>query len=165
VRTCRTQRALLASLLWAASADATGCGTRAAARPDTSQAAVALSEGEAVEFQTRAQAFYERLSKRRVNTIATFQDQALREYFRSESAFSDYYANLAQALADAHFERNRPLESELHEFVLEGPGLARVRYRFVGDNGLPLRFWSTSLEREDHWERVDGAWWIVPGKL
>lgn len=141
-----------------------GCGS-AGPRPDVSQGFSALSEGEVVEFHARADAFYKRLSKRRVNTIATFQDRVLREYFQSESAFSDYYANLAQVLTEAHFERNRPLEAEVQEFALEAPGRARVRFRMKGDNGLPLRFWSTSVEREDRWERADGQWWIVPGKL
>jgi hypothetical protein len=49
--------------------------------------------------------------------------------------------------------------------MLDGPGRARVRFRLRGDNGLPLRFWSTSIEREDVWQREDGRWWIVPGKL
>ena len=48
--------------------------------------------------------------------------------------------------------------------MFDQPGHARVKYRFVGDNGLPLRFWSTSIEREDRWERADGKWWIVPGR-
>ena len=48
--------------------------------------------------------------------------------------------------------------------------LARRRFntlatRIVGDNGLPLRFWKTGIDREDRWERVEGTWWIVPGKL
>ena len=51
------------------------------------------------------------------------------------------------------------------EFVVEGPGSARVTTRIVGQNGLPLRFWKTRIDREDRWERVEGTWWIVPGKL
>jgi hypothetical protein len=35
----------------------------------------------------------------------------------------------------------------------------------VGENSLPLRFWETRLVREDRWERQDGQWWVVPGKL
>jgi len=152
------------TLLWLVLGGA-GCGAAAGPRPDPNVPVEAVSDGEIVQFHGRAEAFYQRLSKRRVNTIATFQDPALREYFRTEGAYSDYYANLVQALVDAHFERNRPLEAEVQEFALEAPGRARVRFRMAGDNGLPLRFWSTELEREDRWERVDGQWWIVPGKL
>ncbi len=118
-----------------------------------------------VDFHARADAFYERLTRRRVNTIATFNDRVLREYFQTEAQYSDYYSSLAQALTEAHFEKNRPLAGEVSEFVFDAPGKARVRYRFVGENGKPLRFWSTSLEREDRWERVEGKWWIVPGRL
>ncbi len=118
-----------------------------------------------VQFYERAQAFYERFALRRVNTLATYRDEVLRDYFRSEGAFSDYYADLAQDLADAHFERNRPLRLEVVEFRLRGPGEAEVETRIVGDNGLPLRWWSTGLERTDRWERIQGQWWIVPGKL
>jgi hypothetical protein len=153
--------ALLALLV----APLASCGGASGPRPDVAQGYSAVTDGEVVDFQVRADAFYKRLSKRRVNTIATFQDRVLRDYFQNEAAFSDYYANLAQALVDAHFERNRPLSAEVQEFALEAPGRARVRFRMVGENGLPLRFWRTSIEREDRWERVDGQWWVTPGKL
>ena len=117
-----------------------------------------------VDFHTRADAFYERLTRRRVNTLATFNDRVLRDYFQTEAQYSDYYSALALALTEAHFEKNRALEGEVREFVFEAPGKARVRYRFVGMNGKPLRFWSASLEREDRWERIEGKWWIIPGR-
>jgi hypothetical protein len=118
-----------------------------------------------VEFNQRANAFYSRLSNRRFNVIATFRDEKLREYFRTDRAFSDYYADLAEDLDDAHFERNEPTELEVLEFRFEGPGDARVRVRMEGENGLPLRPWDVAVVREDRWERVGGNWWIVPGKL
>ena len=117
-----------------------------------------------VDFHTRADALYERLTRRRVNTLATFNDRVLRDYFQTEAQYSDYYSALALALAEAHFEKNRALEGEVREFVFDAPGKARVRYRFVGVNGKPLRFWSASLEREDRWERIEGKWWIIPGR-
>ena len=117
-----------------------------------------------VDFHTRADAFYERLTRRRVNTLATFNDRVLREYFQTEAQYSDYYSALALALTEAHFEKNRALEGEVREFVFDAPGKARVRYRFVGMNGKPLRFWSAALEREDRWERIEGKWWIIPGR-
>ena len=117
------------------------------------------------EFHTRALEFYERLARRRVNTYATYQDRVLREYFQSEEEFSDYYADLADDLATGWFEQNRAVEVEVAEFLFDGPGRARVRVRLTGENGLPLRPGQTHLEREDHWVRRDGRWWVVPGKL
>lgn len=117
------------------------------------------------EFHAQALAFYERLSYRRVNTYATYQDQKLREYFRTPADFDDYYAALAASLDDAHFEQNRPVGVEVAEFFFDSPGRARVRVRFVGEDGLPLRPGTTDALREDRWERRDGRWWVVPGRL
>jgi hypothetical protein len=124
-----------------------------------------VSEGAVVEFYDRASAFYARLAGRRFNTLATYQDADLRQYFRGEPAFADWYAELADQLATFHFEKNRPLTLEVEEFLVDGPGRARVRVEIVGENSLPLRFWETRLVREDRWERQDGQWWVVPGKL
>ncbi len=118
-----------------------------------------------VDFYERAQSFYCRLALRRFNVLSTYRDEELRDFFRSEVAFSDYYADLAQDLTDAHFERNRPLELEVIEFSLEGPGEATVVTRMVGENSLPLRWGMTETERHDRWERIDGVWWIIPAKL
>jgi hypothetical protein len=118
-----------------------------------------------VEFHARASAFYQRLTGRRFNSITTFRDPGLREYFASEESFSEYFSDLARDLADAHFERNRPLTTSIEEFAVEGPGRSRVRVRITGDNGKPLRFWGTSLVREDLWERRDGEWSILPSAL
>jgi len=116
-------------------------------------------------FHERAEAFYERLAQRRFNTLATYNDPMLRSYFETQEGYSDYYARLAEELTEAHFEKNRPLIGELQEFAMEAPGRARVRFRLVGRSSRPLRFWSTSIEREDIWEQNGGRWWIVPGKL
>jgi hypothetical protein len=117
------------------------------------------------DFHERASAFYDRLAHRRVNTYATFSDRVLREYFPSEQAFADYYADLADDLDVAHFEQNRAVYVQVDEFMFDGPGRARVRVKLVGENGLPLRPGDTEVEREDQWVRRDGRWWIVPGKL
>ncbi len=109
--------------------------------------------------------FYERISNRRFNSIATYRDPALREFFRTTQAWSDYYANLVQALDDAHFEAIRPTRIQLLGIAPAGPEQVIVRVRFTGENGLPLRWWATRIVREDQWEREDGRWWIVPGKL
>jgi hypothetical protein len=127
---------------------------------------VEVVEGPAiVEFHQRASLFYGRLAQRRFNVIASFRDQMLREYFRTDRAFSDYYADFAQDLDEAHFERNVPTVLEVVEFRFEGPGDARVKVRIEGANGKPLRPGSVELDREDRWERIGGTWWIVPGKL
>jgi len=113
----------------------------------------------------RASEFYGRLTGRRFNSLASFRDPSLREYFESTENYADYFSDLAQDLTDAHFERNEPLRAKVEEFVVDAPGRARVRFRLAGRNGLPLRFWGTSLVREDRWERRDGRWWIIPSAL
>jgi hypothetical protein len=158
--TCRANALSVLAVAVVALASCAGDGPKA----DPAFGVEIVDDGAIIEFQSRADAFYDRLSRRRVNTIATFNDRVLREYFQTDAQYSDYYSDLAQALTAAHFEKNRPLEAEVREFVFDQPGHARVKYRFVGDNGLPLRFWSTSIEREDRWERADGKWWIVPGR-
>jgi len=124
-----------------------------------------LDAGTVVEFYDRAQRFYGRLANRRFNVLATFRDETLREYFRSDRAFSDYYSDFAQDLDDQHFARNRPTELEVVEFLVDGPGQARVRIRLRGRDGRPLRPWSVAATREDQWERLGGEWWVIPGKL
>lgn len=131
--------------------------------PAPDSGVVVLDASPELDFYQRASQFYERLTGSRFNSLSTFRDPSLREYFESEESFSDYFADLAQDLADAQFSRNRPVSSAVEEFSVDGPGKALVRTRIVGDNGRPLRFWSTSLVREDRWERRDGRWWIIPG--
>ena len=113
-----------------------------------------------------ADIFYQRLSHRRLNSIATYHDPALREFFHSEEAFADYYADLVQRLGDEHFQANRPREIALESLHVE-EGAARVVtvVKFRGLNSLPLRFWSVDYSRRDVWERADDRWWIIPGKL
>ncbi len=121
-----------------------------------------------------AEVFYQRIANRRFNSIATFQDPALREFFVNGDAFADYYADLAQALATARFEANRPLRISLLEFELSEPAdptgasdLVRVliHVHFEGENARPLRWWSTRLLRVDQWELRGGRWVIAPGKV
>ena len=144
--------------LWPFGGDGTG------APPDPAHGLVWVEDPALLEFHGRAQAFYERLALRRFDSIQTYQDEILRDHFRSEEAFADYYADLTSALVEAHFEKNRPLALDVLELALEGPGRARVTTRVVGEDGRPLRRGTVSLERTDRWERIDGAWWIVPGK-
>ena len=129
-----------------------------------------VSEVEVVEsadvsdFYGRAATFYDRLEGRRFNSIASFRDAGLREYFETEQAFTDYYADLADDLATANFERSVPLDASVDEFLVAAPGRARVKLHIDGRDGRPLRFWSTTIDREDRWERRAGKWWIIPGK-
>jgi hypothetical protein len=132
--------------------------------PDPAHGLALVDDPALIEFNTRATAFYGRLTRRRFDSIQTYQDEGLRDFFRSQEAFDDYYADLTSALVDAHFEKNRPIALDVLEFALEGPGRARVSTRFVGEDGRPLRRGRVELERSDRWERVDGAWWIVPGR-
>jgi hypothetical protein len=135
------------------------------ARPDVSRGVEIVQTPSVVSFYEQASSFYGRLARRRFNTLDTYQDKQLRRFFRTEEAYADYYANLAHALGEAHFRRDKPLSVDVLGFDLEAPGRARVTTELVGKNGLPLRFWNVRLRREDQWERIDGSWWIVPGKL
>jgi len=133
--------------------------------PDLDRGVALVESPEVISFYERASFFYGRLARRRFNSLATYRDEVLRDFFRSEEAYADYYADLASRLYEAHFERSRPTSLEVLEFALEGPGKASVTTRIVGRNGLPLRFWKVELDRVDRWERIDGTWWVVPGKL
>jgi len=132
--------------------------------PDPAHGLEVVDDHAVLEFYERASNFYGRLARRRFDDIQTYQDEVLRDHFVSEAAFSDYYAELAAALVEAHFEKNRPLSLEVLELRLEGPGQARVSTLFVGQDGRPLRRGQVHLERTDRWERIDGAWKIVPGR-
>jgi hypothetical protein len=132
--------------------------------PDPEQGIQLVDDPAVLEFYERASAFYGRLARRRFDSIETFQDEALRGFFRDEAAYSDYYADLTGALVEAHFEKNRPLSLEVLEMRLEGPGRARVETRITGEDGRPLRPGTVQLDRVDRWERSDGRWRIVPGR-
>lgn len=151
----------------AASLAALGCFGGADRRvADPAYGVEVLTSGAVADFHTRAETFYRRLALRRINTFGTYKDLNLRSYFQTEQAFSDYYADLAQVLTEAHFEKNRPLTVEVQEFLFDGPGRARVRVRLTGDDAQPLHYFQTQIvERYDRWERADGEWWLVPGKL
>jgi len=127
--------------------------------------ATAVPPETALTLKRRADGFYLRLAHRRFNTLETYNDRIMREHFRSPALFLDYYADLAQDLADAHFEKRRPRRIEVRELVFEDPGLARVQVRFVGADDRPLRPGEVDLVRVDRWEWAEGAWWIQPGKL
>jgi hypothetical protein len=142
-----------------------GCGGSGGPIPLPPGTGVAPGPQEALGFYSRAEAFYQRLAKRRMNALETFNDAFLREHFKSKNAFFDYYADLAYQLSLAHFEKSRPQQVEVQEFVFETATQAWVQVRFVGGDDRPLRPDSTSLIRLDRWELADGTWWVVPSKL
>ncbi|MCA9510018.1 MAG: hypothetical protein R3E88_20320 [Myxococcota bacterium] len=131
------------------------------------------TDGDAIEVATEdgrlsrlARDFYARLENRRFNSISTFQDPGLHELFRSPEAYQDYYADLAYDLDVAHFEASRPTSVVVEGARRESERRVVLEVRFVGENGLPLRWWKVELVREDVWERDDaGRWWIQPGKV
>ena len=127
-----------------------------------------LNPGGAADFTILvplSKIFYGRITDRRFNSLATYEDPALREFFRTDEAFSDYYAAFAEALDRANFEFNRPTAIRLHSMRRSGPNRVPVRIDFRGANAKPLRFWSTHVIRTDRWEYSNGRWWVVPGKV
>lgn len=134
--------------------------------PDESIAVEIVEGGSDVEgFQVRASSFYESLANRRFNSVITYTDESLRSYFRDSEEFDSYYSDLAFSLQAAFFSRSRPLRLKVREFSQEEIGVAAVEILFVGDDSRALRSGETDLVRIDRWERHDGEWWLVPGKV
>lgn len=169
-------RTMFVVLALAASLAASGCsvlrrpaswfGSDApSAQPDVARGVAVVDSAELAGFFEHASGFYSRLALRRFNDRNTFLDPKLSGYFQTESAYADYYAALTGMLRFAHFKRLRPTEVEVVEVRAEGPGKAVVLVKLTGDNSRPLRWNDVHLVREDHWERVDGRWWIVPGRI
>ncbi len=96
--------------------------------------------------------FYARITSRRFDSRATFEDPSVRQFFPSVAAYSDYYAALVDELDRAHIRYNRPTRIELLGVKIAESGNLLMSLRFVGRNDLPLRWWNASLEREDEWD-------------
>jgi hypothetical protein len=143
---------------------ALGCAS-AGGIPEPEGGSVAVSADTALSLHQGTEDFYNRLIQRRVNTLETFNDPVLRKFFRSQDLFFDYYAELAQSLADAHFEKSRPFAIEVQEMVFEDPARAQVQVLFRGFDDRPLRPNRVSLVRRDQWHFEQESWWINPGKL
>ncbi|MAG31817.1 MAG: hypothetical protein CL908_13095 [Deltaproteobacteria bacterium] len=109
--------------------------------------------------------FYERITSRRFNSRATFQDPSVRQFFPTVAAYSDYYAALVDELERANVRYSRPARVELLDVQRAPSGSLVLKLRFIGRNDLPLRWWNSSLERADEWRWQDGRWWVVPGKV
>jgi hypothetical protein len=137
----------------------------AGALPVPEGGSVAVASDTALSLHEGTESFYRRLVQRRVNTLETFNDPLLRKFFRSEDLFFDYYAGLAESLADAHFEKSRPFAIEVQEMIFESPQSARVQVLFRGYDNRPLRPTRVKLVRREEWRYEQEAWWITPGKL
>jgi hypothetical protein len=164
----RGARAAYARRAWAAllfALGASGClGGEPEVPPDPALGIELVEDPAVIDFYARAEAFYDRLARRRFDSVETFQDELLRGYFANEEAYSDYYADLAAALVAANVAQSRPIRLSVLELRLEGPGRGRVQAEIVGEDGRPLRPGTVSLQRVDRWERIDGVWRIVPGR-
>ena len=141
------------------------CSSSSGHIPKPPSGSVGVAGGYAIDFLRRTETFYKTLIRRRFNTLETFNDRVLRDHFQTPDAFFDYYADLAQSLHEARFERSRPADVEVEEFLFENRFTAQVQVRFVGEDNRPLNPGTAVLIRLDRWERVDGRWWIRPGKL
>jgi hypothetical protein len=142
---------------------ALGCGGAAQLEAPVT-GSVAVSSQAAMDLQRRTTGFYLRLADRRFNSLETYHDFIMRGHFRTPELFLDYYADLAESLAEAHFERSSPVGVEVGEFLFEDALSARVEVRFIGGDDRPLRPGHVDVVRIDHWEWADGTWWIQPGR-
>jgi hypothetical protein len=131
--------------------------------PDTG--AVAVASDTAFALERRVTGFYLRLAHRRFNSLETYRDFITRSHFRTPELFLDYYADLAENLAAAHFEQERPDAVRIDDFLFEDALTARVRIHFQGRDNRPLRPGHVELVRVDRWEWADGTWWIRPGHV
>lgn len=133
--------------------------------PDLPQGVQRVRDPELAALFERTALFYERLVGRRFNTLATYHDPKLTEFFTSPESYADYYADLTFAMRYSQFEQNTPTAAVMLELRIDQPGQAFVKVRIVGENALPLRWWESELLREDRWRRENGAWWVAPGRI
>jgi hypothetical protein len=133
--------------------------------PPPPDGAVDVSPETALAFQARAESFYVRLIQRRFNALETFNDRFLRSHFRTENAFFDYYAELANAFSEARIQGSRPTRVVVVDFVFGSEDSVLVQVRYIGDDDRPLRPDESDLVRIDRWDRHGNDWWITPGAI
>jgi len=158
----RGARAVVAALALAASP---GCVRGFQPIPAPEAGSVAVASDVALALQKRADGFYLRLAHRRVNTLETFEDFILRDHFQSPDLFFDYYADLAESLDQANFDKSRPILVRIESFLFESPEAARILVHLEGFDGRPLRPGRVAVSRVDRWEWADDTWWLRPGQL
>lgn len=140
-----------------------GCVSQPGPIPAPPDGAIDVSPETALAFQTRTEAFYVRLIKRRFNALETFNDRFLRGHFRTEDAFFDYYAELANAFDEAHIQGSRPSRAIVVDFLFGSADTALVQVSYIGEDDRPLRPNEVGLTRIDRWDRHESDWWITPG--
>lgn len=124
-----------------------------------------FSEEALAELVPLSEIFYERITSRRFNSRATFEDPSVRQFFPTVAAYSDYYAALVDSLDRANIRYNRPTQIDLLGIDVAPSGSLLLELRFVGRNDLPLRWWDAVLLRTDEWSWQNGRWYVVPGKV
>lgn len=134
-------------------------------RDETDLALAGLPVEAQRSFLPLSQVFYDRITSRRFNSRASFDDPSLRQFFTSVAAYSDYYAALVDVLDRGYVRNNHPLRVELLGLSARADGVLQLSLRFVGRNDLPLRWWTASVLRTDEWRWQNGRWWVVPGKV
>jgi hypothetical protein len=132
---------------------------------ERTEIAAALPAEAVSQLLPLSEIFYGRITSRRFNSRATFEDPSVRQFFPDVASYSDYYAALVDALDRANIRYNRPTRVELLGVEVSETGNLMLDLRFVGRNDLPLRWWSTSLARKDEWRWQEGRWFLVPGKV
>lgn len=132
---------------------------------ERAEIAAALPAEAVSQLLPLSEIFYGRITSRRFNSRATFEDPSVRQFFTDVASYSDYYAALVDALDRANIRYNRPTRVELLGVEVSETGNLMLDLRFVGRNDLPLRWWSTYLARKDEWRLQDGRWFLVPGKV
>jgi hypothetical protein len=149
-----------------------GCATRGAqgwgevlSEADRSGALADVPAEARAALLPLSEIFYARITSRRFNSRATFEDPSIRQFFPSVAAYSDYYAALVDDLDRAYILFNRPTRVDLIGIERSDSGSLLLSLRFVGENDLPLRWWNAELERVDEWQWRDGRWYVVPGKV
>lgn len=144
---------------------AAGSWTQTISQEDRSRVLSALPVEAGESILALSEIFYERITSRRFNSRATFEDPSMRQFFPTVAAYSDYYAALVDALDEANIEFNRPTRIDLLAIDVARDGSLALSLRFVGHNDLPLRWWNARLLRTDQWRWQEGRWWLVPGKI
>jgi hypothetical protein len=132
---------------------------------ERTEIAAALPAEAVSQLLPLSEIFYGRITSRRFNSRATFEDPSVRQFFPDVASYSDYYAALVDALDRANIRYNRPTRVELLGVEVSETGNLMLDLRFVGRNDLPLRWWNTSLARKDEWRWQEGRWFLVPGKV